>query len=351
MPMLTRLTARLRTGESLAPADIAGAITALTDDATGPEPKAEFLSALATKGETVEEIYGFAAGLRERAVPVTVSPDVRARGVLDVVGTGGDRLGTINLSTAAALLATAAGVPVAKHGNRAVTSKSGSADVLAALGVPTELPASEAAGVLQQRGFVFLLAPRYHPAFRAIAPARKLCAERGQRTLFNLLGPLLNPARPDAQLLGVPAPAWCEPFARVLQRLGLRRGLVVCGEAGPRPDGTVACLDEVSPLGPTTLAGFEGDGPVRVTRLLPSQLPLQPVKLEDLVGGEATENARELRRIFSGDERGPRRDAVVLNAAAALFVAGRAASIHAGWDLACEVLDSGAVTRKLALLV
>lgn len=348
--MLTPLIQRLLRGDSLGAADITAAILALTDETAPAEAKAAFLTALASKGETAGEIHGFAEGLRERAVPVEVPPEVRARGVLDVVGTGGDRAGTINLSTAAALVAAAAGVPVAKHGNRAVTSKSGSADVLAALGVPTELPPDQAAATLRDHGFVFLLAPRYHPAFRAIAPARKLCADRGQRTLFNLLGPLLNPARPDFQLLGVPTPAWCEPFARALQRLGVRRGLVVCGQAGTHPDGSAMHLDELSPLGPSTLAGFVDGGPIRVTQLLPAELPVQPTILADLLGGDAAENAACLRRIFTGEDRGPRRDAVLLNAAAALFVAERAGSISEGWTRAAGVLDSGAVAEKLAEL-
>ncbi len=345
--MLDALTNRLRAGGGLHPNDILRALAALTDETLAPEPKADFLAALAERGETEEEIYGFAAGLRDRAVPLEVSPEVRATGVLDVVGTGGDRLGTLNLSTAAALIAAAAGVPVAKHGNRAITSRAGSADVLAALGVPIELPPTEAAQMLRDRGFVFLLAPRYHPAFRAIAPARRLCAERGQRTLFNLLGPLLNPARPDFQLLGVPAPDWCEPFARVLQRLGIRRGLVVCGQAGVRPDGSPAWLDEVSPLGDTVVATFHETDPVQTWRLSPQEFPLQATQLADLLGADGPGNAATLRRIFAGQDRSPRRDAVLLNAAAALWVAGRAASFFDGWVEAEALLDSGAVSRKL----
>jgi anthranilate phosphoribosyltransferase len=348
--MLEQLTAQLGRRLALAPGDIAPALAALADETLPAESKAAFLTALAAKGETAEEIYGFAAGLRERAVPVPVAAESRAGGVLDVVGTGGDRLGTINLSTAAALVAAAAGVPVAKHGNRAITSQAGSADVLAALGVPIELPPDVAARVLRERGFVFLLAPRYHPVFRAIAPARKLCAERGQRTLFNLLGPLLNPARPDFQLLGVPAPEWCEPFARVLQRLGVRRGLVVCGEAGVRADGRPVCLDEISSLGETTLAGFHETGPVRVSRLNPREFPLQAARLADLQGGESARNAACLRAVFSGEDRGPKRDAVLLNAAGALYVAGRAASLYDGWVEAAALLEGGAVARKLAEL-
>ncbi len=348
--MLAKLTRQLGHRTDLAPAQIASAVQALTDDAVPAIDKADFLTALALKGETPEEIFAFVAELRARAVPVSVPAEVRAHGVLDVVGTGGDRLGTINLSSAAAIVAAAAGVAVAKHGNRAVTSKSGSADVLQALGLPTDLPAAAAAAMLRERGFVFLFAPLYHPAFRAIAPARKLCADRGQRTLFNLLGPLLNPARPDFQLMGVPSPEWCEPLARVLQLLGVLRGMVVCGEAGVRAGGQPIHLDEISSLGETTLASFHEGNPVQVSRLSPKEFPLQAARVEDLLGGDSAVNAAILRAILTGEDRGPKRDAVLLNAAGALFVAGRAASFYDGWVEAETLVDNGTVARKLAAL-
>ncbi len=348
--MLAKLTRHLVQRTDLTPAQIAAAVEALTDDVVPTVDKADFLTALAMKGETPEEILAFAAELRTRAVPVAVPAEVRARGVLDVVGTGGDRLGTINLSTAAAIVAAAAGVPVAKHGNRAVTSRSGSADVLEALGIPTDLPAPVAAAMLRERGFVFLFAPLYHPAFRAIAPARKLCAERGQRTLFNLLGPLLNPARPDFQLMGVPRPEWCEPLARVLQWLGVRRGLVACGEAGRLASGQTIHLDEMSSLGETTVASFYDGSPIRVSRLSPAEFPLQVARIADLLGGDSAANAAGLRAILNGEDRGPKRDAVLLNAAGALFVAGKAASLYDGWVEAETLVDNGAVARKLATL-
>ena len=171
------------------------------------------------------------------------------------MGTGGDRLSTFNISTTVALVAAAAGVRVAKHGNRASTSPIGSADVMEALGIPFDLGPEEAARSLREHGFAFFFAPKYHPAFRHIIPARKLCAERGQSTIFNFLGPLLNPARPSAALIGVPRPDLCEPLARVLQTLGMRRAMVVCG-AVPGEGGAVRYLDELSPLGPTTIAEF-----------------------------------------------------------------------------------------------
>lgn len=347
--MLATLTAHAGNGEPLAPDQIANAVEELIREDVTPETKADFLTALAQKGETPEEIAGFAHELRARATPLPLSDEVRAGVLLDVVGTGGDRLGTINLSTAAALVAAAGGVRVAKHGNRAVTSKTGSADVLEALGIPIELTPDEAAARLAEHGFVFLFAPRYHPAFKHIVPARKLCAERGQHTLFNFLGPLLNPAHPTAQLMGVPRPELCEPLARVLRDLGVRRGLVVCGRVGER-DGQPLFCDEVSPLGPTTIAEFHQERGFNVSEFSPAALPLQPVRLEDLLGGERDENAAVLKRILSGEERGPKRDAVLLNAAAALFTADRARSIQEGWDLAAELVDGGKAGRKLATL-
>jgi anthranilate phosphoribosyltransferase len=238
---------------------------------------------------------------------------------------------------------------VAKHGNRAVTSQTGSADVLEALGIPIQLTPDQAAQSLRDHGFAFFFAPAYHPAFKHIAPARKLCAERGQRTIFNFLGPLLNPASPTAALIGVPSPDLCEPLARVLQSLGLRRAMVVAG-AVPGEDDVVRHLDELSPLGPTTLAEFYQERALTCSRLSPASFPVQPATLADLRGGDRDYNAAVIRRVLRGEERGPKRDAVLLNAAAALFVADRARSLTEGWDLAAAIIDSGRAGAKLAEL-
>lgn len=259
-------------------------------------------------------------------------------------------MSTFNISTTVALIAAAAGVVVAKHGNRASTSLIGSADVMEALGIPFELGPEDAGCALRDHGFAFFFAPRYHPAFKHIIPARKLCAERGQTTIFNFLGPLLNPARPTAMLVGVPRPDLCEPFARVLQSLGVRRAMVVCG-AVPGQGGEVRYLDELSPLGPTTVAEFYQERALACSTLPPEPFPLQPAALEDLRGGDRAINAMIIRRILRGEERGPKRDAVLLNAAAALFVAGRTRSMVEGWDLAGETIDSGKAGAKLAELV
>ncbi len=349
--MLRPFIIQLTQGQTLSDGDVAAAIGQLTDEQVPVELKAEFLTALAGKGEAPAEIAAFARELRERAVPVPLDPATRAGEILDVVGTGGDRLGTFNISTCAALIAAAAGVRVAKHGNRAVTSKTGSADVIETLGIPVELTPEQTAAMLRDHGFVFLFAPRYHPAFRHIAPARKLCAERGQRTIFNILGPLLNPVRPSASLVGVPNPELCEPMARGLQQLGVRRAMVVCGRVELGPTSAPEHLDEFSTLGATTVAEFYQDRGFNVSSFAPDSLPLQRATLADLRGGDRFDNARIVRQVLAGQDRGPKRDAVLLNAAAALWVAGKQRTLADGWELAGTVIDSGQALAKLEELV
>ena len=338
--MLDELTAQLNTGTDLDPAQCEVAVEQLTTEDIPAESKAEFLTALATKGETASELAAFATNLRGRATPVPFD-GATTQELLDVCGTGGDGLNTFNISTTVALLCAAAGVPVAKHGNRAITSRSGSADVLDALGIPTTLSPAEAATAIQGKNFAFLFAPLYHPAFKHIAPARKLCAERGQRTLFNFLGPLLNPARPTAQLIGVPRAELCVPMASVLKNLGIRRGMVVSGAAGERR------MDELSPLGETAIAEFYQDRAMAESVWSPANLTLSPMTLNDLAGGDAEANATLTRAVLNGEDTGPRREAVLLNAGAALFVAGAASSITEGWELAAEVIDDGRARAKL----
>ena len=347
--MLVNLTQQLLRGESLDTVQTERAVQELIADRVSVEAKAEFLTALAQKGETVEEIAAFARVLREKSIVPVLDDATRAAEILDVVGTGGDQVGTFNISTTVAILCAAAGVKVAKHGNRAVTSQTGSADVLEALGIRIDLPPAEAAKALVQQGFAFFFAPNYHPAFKHIVPARKLCAERKQRTIFNIIGPLLNPARPSAQLLGVARPELCEPMARVLQSLGVRRGMVVCGQ-GTAESSQPICFDELSTLGQNHIAEFYQDRGFSVSTLSPASFPLQPATLADLRGGDKFANAEIIRQILRGDERGPKRDAVLLNAGAALFVAGKARSLAEGWELAATVIDGGAATRKLMAL-
>ena len=342
--MLASLTKQLAAAQSLSAGQIHSAVAQLTDENTPAETKADFLTALAQKGETPAEIAAFAAALREKSVPPPLDAETRAREILDIVGTGGDRLSTFNISTTAAILCAAAGVTVAKHGNRAVTSSVGSADVIEALGIKVNLSPADAARELKEKNFAFFFAPNFHPAFKHVSAARKLCAGRGQRTIFNILGPLVNPARPSASLVGVPLPELCEPMAQALQLLGGRRGMVVCGVAEGK------FLDELSSLGPTHLAEFYHERGFTKSVLSPENFPLQPATLADLHGGDKPVNAEIIRRILRGDERGPKRDAVLLNAGAGLFVAGKVKSLAEGWELAGETIDSGKAAAKLAEL-
>jgi len=346
--VLTELMTALKAGRTLTAGEVSGITALLLSETESAASKADLLAAWAAKGETADEIAVLARALRERAVAPTVDPDLRARGILDIVGTGGDRLGTFNVSSCAAIVAAAAGVLVAKHGNRAVTSKAGSADVLDALGIPIELDPIVAMRLLRERGFAFFYAPRYHPAFRQIAPARRLCAERGQRTVFNFLGPLLNPVRPTAQLMGVPRPEWCEPLARVLRAMDIQRGLVVCGSAGGREP---LYMDEISSIGDTRMAVFDPAHDVHEVTLSPAAFPLQPATLADLQGGDRMANADTARRVLRGDDRGPRRDLVLMNAGAALWVAARSPSLTEGWELAAATIDSGKAGQKLEELI
>jgi len=343
--VLDNLKQPLAAAKNLSAGDVQAAVAQLTDEKVSAAAKADFLIALAKKGETPEEIAAFAAALREKSLPVPLETNWReSREILDIVGTGGDRLGTFNISTTSAILCAAAGVAVAKHGNRAVTSQSGSADVLEALGIKINLSPDEAARELRETNFAFFFAPNFHPAFKNISAARKICAERGQRTIFNILGPLLNPVRPSAMLVGVPRAELCEPLAKVLQSLGVRRGMVVCG--------TVAefKLDELSTLGANSVAEFYHERGFTASGLSLENFPLQSATLEDLLGGDKFQNAEITRNILRGEDRGPKRDAVLLNAGAALFVAGKVKSLAEGWDLAGETIDSGKAKTKLAEL-
>ncbi|MBK8166971.1 MAG: anthranilate phosphoribosyltransferase [bacterium] len=290
------------------------------------------LTALRARGETVEEITGFAEAMRAGAVPVRC----RREGLVDTCGTGGDGSGTFNISTATALLAAGMGIPVAKHGNRAVSSRSGSADVLEALGVNVDLDAARVGALLDELGIAFLFAPRLHPAMRHAGPVRR---DLGVRTVFNLLGPLTNPAGAELQLLGVFDPALCEPLARVLGALGSRRAFVVHGAGG---------LDEVSPLGPTRVAELRR-GAVRAFTFDPADAGVDRCRPGDLAGGSPDENAALITGILEGRE-GPAADAVALNAGFVAVLAGRAPDFRAGVALARATLRSGAGLRLLRQL-
>ena len=348
---LEQLIQQLNAAQTLAEPQVWQAVEWLASEKLAAGTKAGFLAALSKKGETPEEIAAFARALRDKSIQPPIEKNWReSREIFDIVGTGGDRLGTFNISTTAAILCAAAGVTVAKHGNRAITSQAGSADVLEALGIRIDLTPEEAVHSLRERNFAFFFAQKYHPAFKNISAARKLCAERGQRTVFNLLGPLLNPAQPSAILAGVPRPDLCEPLARVLQSLGVRRAMVVTGKIGNRKSEIGNYLDELSTLGENTVAEFFQERGFTVSTTAPEQFPLQPAGLSDLLGGDKDQNAGIVRRILAGDERGPKRDAVLLNAGAALFVAGKTKSLAEGWEMAAQTIDGGKAKAKLAEL-
>ena len=346
--MLIALTKQLAGGKALTDEQVCGAVEELTGEGETAEVKADFLAALARKGETTEEITAFARALQARAIAPPLDAETRSRTIIDVCGTGGDRLNTFNVSTTVALVMASAGVSVAKHGNRAVTSQAGSADVLEALGIKIDLTPERAAASLRDHHFAFFFAPNYHPAFRQIAPARRLCGERGQRTIFNFLGPLLNPARPAAQLVGVPRRELCAPIAAVLQSLGVRRGMVVCGSVVD--GGKKRYLDEFSTLGTNHVAEFS-QGMARLRSIPPGRFPIQPATLADLAGGDPQANAEMVRCLLHGKDRGPKRDVVLLNSGAALFIAGKSRSTAAGWKMAAELIDSGKTGSKLKELI
>ncbi|MEX2581488.1 MAG: anthranilate phosphoribosyltransferase [Verrucomicrobiales bacterium] len=335
------LTERLRDGRDLAPEDIGAATDALVDESVSREEKAAFLEALSAKGETAAEIAAFANEFLERAVDPGLDREAVGKPLLDVCGTGGDKLNLFNVSTASVFPLAAAGIAVVKHGNRGITSRSGGADVLEALGIRIDLSPGDCCRCLDQVGAAFLFAPLYHPAFKAVGPVRKLLAERGRRTMFNLLGPLLNPVRPDYQLVGVFDAAVGPVFSDILDRLGRRRAWVVYGTTG---DG--AGMDELSTLGHTRIWSTDEAGTSGAT-IDPATLHLSPATLADLQGGDAGENARILTAILDGSLTGPKRDIVALNAAAALAVAGKAGDLHEGLALANETIDSGAALHVL----
>jgi anthranilate phosphoribosyltransferase len=323
---------RLVAGESLSRGETEELFGALMDGLVSEPIKAALLVALRMKGEAVAEISGAAAAMRSRVIPIPhTSTDL-----VDTCGTGGDGRGTFNISTAAALVASAAGVSVAKHGNRSVSSKSGSADVLSALGVKIEIDPATAGRALDEVGITFLFAPLLHPAMREVMPVRR---ELGMRTIFNVLGPLTNPAGARRQVMGVYAKSLVEPIGLVLRDLGAEHALVVHGDG----------LDEITTTGTTTVSEVR-DGEVRTYTLEPERFGLRRVAVEDLAGGQPDENAVLLRRIFGG-ETGPLADVTALNAGAAIYVAGLAPSLEDGYEAARNALASGAAARKLDALV
>ncbi|MTD93377.1 anthranilate phosphoribosyltransferase [Hyphomicrobium sp. xq] len=329
---LKLLMQKVATGASLTEDEIADAFETMMSGVASPVQMAAFLMALRVRGETIPEITGASRLMRARMLPVEAPPDA-----VDIVGTGGDGHNTFNVSTCAAIVAAGAGVPIAKHGNRAVSSLSGASDVLAALGVKIDLPPVAITRSIAKSGVGFMWAPMHHPAMKAWAPAR---AELGVRTILNLLGPLANPAGVKRQVVGVFNAAWTEPIAEVLSNLGSVHAWVVHGSDG---------LDEITTTGPTRVTELK-DGKIRTFEVRPSDAGLPTASLEDLKGGDATVNAAAIRELLGG-EQGAFRDIVVLNAGAALLVGGKAANLREGAERAARAIDDGSAARALDQLV
>ena len=292
-----------------------------------------YLTALSMKGETIDEISGSAYAMRAHATKAPHDMDV-----LEIVGTGGDGANTFNISSTSAMVIAAGGVPVAKHGNRAASSKSGAADVLEALGVNISLPPEKCRALLEQVGICFLFAQTYHTAMKYVGPVRK---ELGIRTVFNILGPITNPAAPTMGVMGVYDQSLLEPYAAVMQNLGIRRGLVVYGTDR---------LDEISASAPTAVCEIR-DGKTNLYKITPEQFGYTRCQKSDLLGGTPEENAQITRNILSGQDKGPKRQAVCLNAGAALYAAGSAETMEAGVRLAEYLIDSGRAMEKLQQFV
>lgn len=341
--MLETLTKKLGERLDLDPAEAAAAAKALASaEGVSDDAKIAFLSALATKGETPAEIAAFAATYRDAARDPAVN--YWAPNAIDVVGTGGDHAGGFNISSLVVLVLAAAGVPVMKHGNRGVTSKCGSADLLAALGLNVEAPSEMSRRALNELGFCFFFAPAYHPAFKHVAPARKALAARGQRTIFNLLGPLINPGRPAHSLVGVYSPAAVTKVAGALQALGCVSGLVAHGVIGPERG-----IDELTTATDNIVAGV-GRLAAIPGKLSPGDLGFPTAPFADLLGGDIATNVAITEAVLAGQGPPGLVDTIVVNAAAGLWITGRTAGIRDGLHVAHELLVGGAVAGKIAAM-
>jgi len=320
--------------ENLSYADAQAVMDEIMSGSTTPVQMSAYLTALAMKGETIDEITGSAAGMRAHCIKLLHDMDV-----LEIVGTGGDGSNSFNISTTSSLVISAAGVPVAKHGNRAASSKCGAADVLEALGVKITLSPERSAALLKKINICFLFAQNYHIAMKYVAPIRR---ELGIRTVFNILGPLSNPAGANMELMGVYDEALVEPLAQVMHRLGVTRGMVVYGQDK---------LDEISMSAPTSVCEILPDGNFQTYTITPEQFGYTRCDKSALAGGTPEENASITRAILSGAEQSAKRQAVCLNAGAALYLAGKAESLAQGVRLAENLIDSGAAQKQLALFI
>jgi anthranilate phosphoribosyltransferase len=329
------------TAAPLTPEAIVHAAQALITDEATVEEKMDFLRGLNQRGETAEEISGFVRAFLAVAVRPPLRVEELDRPAIDVCGTGGDKLDLFNVSTTSMFVVAADGVAIVKHGNRGISSKSGGADVLEALGVPINLSPAGFAEMVKKVGLGFMLAPLYHPAFKHVAEARKRLAAEGARTMFNLIGPLLNPLEPQYQLLGVFSHQLLPLYADILHQLGRKRAWAVHGTT---PDGRG--MDELSTLAPSYVSEWRDDR-AHTTTLTPAELGFAPAELSQVTGGDAAQNADILQGILQSRIQGPQRDLVVLNAAASLVVTGRQPDLAHGCERARELIDSGQAQRVL----
>ena len=331
--MIKEAIIKLSKKQDLAYAEAEAVMDEIMSGQATPVQMSAYLTALALKGETIDEITASAAGMRAHCIKLLHNLDV-----LEIVGTGGDGSNSFNISTTSSLVIAAGGVPVAKHGNRAASSKSGAADVLETLGVKITLTPERSAEILKKINICFLFAQNYHIAMKYVAPIRK---ELGIRTVFNILGPLSNPAGANMELMGVYDQSLVEPLAQVMANLGVNRGMVVYGQDS---------LDEISMCAPTSVCEIR-DGKFTAYEITPEQFGYERCEKGALTGGTPAENAEITKAILKGEEKGPKRQAVCLNAGAALYIAGKAASIEEGVKLAESLIDSGAALKKLGEFV
>jgi len=339
------LIQHLKNGQELSSREIDVAAALLLDPKADNTKKADLLRALSAKGETPSEIAGFVEAFLAHAVDPGIDALDLEGPTLDVCGTGGDKLDLFNVSTTAMFIAAAAGAVVVKHGNRGITSKCGGADVLEALGIRIDLPPIEFRRCIQKAGIGFLFAPNYHPAFKAVIEVRKALATEGVRTIFNLIGPLLNPARPECQLVGVFNRELAHSFAEILQRLGRDSAWVVHGTTG---DGR--SVDEVSLMGSTRICKAGAYQDIEDEEVRPRDFGLSHAEVADLQGGDCETNAAILVAILKGEETGPKRDMVLMNAGAAIACCGLADDMGEGIDVARELINDGSAYEKLRLL-
>ena len=329
MKMIKEAIVKLSKKENLTYQEAKTVMDEIMSGQATPVQMSSYLTALSMKGETIDEITAYAAGLRAHCIKLLHDVDV-----LEIVGTGGDGANSFNISTTSSLVIAAGGVPVAKHGNRAASSRSGAADVLEALGVNITISPEKSAELLKKINICFLFAQNYHIAMKYVAPIRK---ELGIRTVFNILGPLSNPAGANMQLMGVFDQSLVEPLAQVMAKLGVTKGMVVFGQDK---------LDEISMSAPTSVCEIK-DGWFQSYEITPEQFGYTRCSKDDLVGGTPAENAEITKAILKGEEKGTKRQAVCLNAGAALYIAGKAETMEAGVRMAEELIDSGAALKKL----